>query len=256
MKKIFLFFITVSAFISCTKTINVDLKNEAPHIVIEGVVSNNSFANVRISKSVPFSNDNIFRGVSDARVSISDDHGMQYELTETSTGNYTNNVLKGTPGYAYNLSVMVEGKYYTATSAMPLQVNLDTLLLENISLMGKMKWTAVPQYTDPAGFGNSYKFIETINRKRYQNYWVWDDRIINDGVSNIPLFQMDSTVNLKDTIEVEMQCIDKNVYRYFTALANVKNSATTPANPESNIVGGALGYFSAHTSQKRKVVVE
>src|SRR5437762_2180961 len=105
MKKIFLFFITATAFISCTKTINVDLKNEAPHIIIEGVVSNDSFANVRISKSVPFSDDNIFPGVSGARVSISDDHGMQYELTETSTGNYTNNVLKGTPGYAYNLSV-------------------------------------------------------------------------------------------------------------------------------------------------------
>jgi hypothetical protein len=33
-------------------------------------------------------------------------------------------------------------------------------------------------------------------------------------------------------------------------------NATTPANPENKITGGALGYFSAHTSQKRKVKVQ
>jgi len=256
MKNILLLTIITTAFISCTKTIQVDLVNEAPQIVIEAVVSNNVAANVRISKSIPFSSDNRFPGLSGARVIIMDDNGARYQLGERTAGEYINDELKGTPGHTYHLSVQVDDKQYTATSAMPLQVALDTLRMENIAMMGKTTWTAIPQYTDPAGFGNSYKFTQTINGKRYPNYWIWDDRVVNDGVSSIPLFQMDSTVHLKDTVEVEMQCIDKNMFRYFTALANVKYNTTTPANPETNINGGALGYFSAHTSQRKKVVVQ
>ena len=53
-----------------------------------------------------------------------------------------------------------------------------------------------------------------------------------------------------------MRCIDKNVFRYFTALQGSQNNATTPANPENAITGGALGYFSAHTTQKKKIKVQ
>ena len=256
MKKIFLFSTVILALLSCTKTIDVDLKNATAAIVIEGKVSSNSFASVHISKSQPCSNNNTFPGVSGANVSITDDLGKTYKLTETETGEYTNATLIGKPGHGYNLSVIIEGKYYLATSTMPAQVNLDTLLFEKISLMGKMGWAAVPQYTDPAGFGNCYKFIEIINGKRYPYYWIWDDRIVNDGISRIPLVQGDSTINLHDTIAVEMQCIDKNMYRYFNALANVQMNATTPANPDTNISGGALGYFSAYTSSRKKMIVQ
>ena len=256
MKKIFLFSTVIIALLSCTKTIDVDLKSASPAIVIEGKLGSNAAASIQISKSGPFSSNNTFPGVSGASVNITDDLGKTYWLTEISAGLYTNTTLIGIPGHSYNLSVNIDGKNYTATSTMPAQVKLDTLLMEKLSLMDKMGWAAVPQYTDPAGFGNYYRFIETINGKRYPNYWVWDDRIVNDGISRIPLIQGDSSINLHDTIEVEMQCIDKNMYRYFTALANVQMNATTPANPDSNIRGGALGYFSAYTSSRKKIIVQ
>jgi len=53
-----------------------------------------------------------------------------------------------------------------------------------------------------------------------------------------------------------MQCIDKNIFRYFTTLTEVQENSTTPANPDSNISGGVLGYFSAHTSQRKKAAVK
>jgi hypothetical protein len=58
----------------------------------------------------------------------------------------------------------------------------------------------------------------------------------------------------KDSVTIEMHCIDKPVYDYYYSLGNRDNSAT-PANPVSNIVGGALGYFSAHTVRKTTAVV-
>jgi hypothetical protein len=56
-----------------------------------------------------------------------------------------------------------------------------------------------------------------------------------------------------------MNCVDKNVYDYFFTLSGVTGNngfqTATPANPVSNISNGALGYFSAHTTQRVKVEV-
>ena len=119
MKNIFfsLFIISIISF-SCTKTINVDLKNATPELVIEGIVTNTAAAQVNISKSVQFSSSNTFPAVSGAAVSITDDLGTNYTLTETKPGTYINNDLIGVPGHTYNLTVNTEGKTYTATSTM------------------------------------------------------------------------------------------------------------------------------------------
>lgn len=59
-----------------------------------------------------------------------------------------------------------------------------------------------------------------------------------------------------------LQAIDKSVYDYFSSLNKLSaggiNSSATPANPVSNVSGGALGYFSAHgerTSHKNPMSV-
>ncbi|MDB5207648.1 MAG: hypothetical protein JWR72_2723 [Flavisolibacter sp.] len=255
MKHISISILLFAAFIGCKKEINVDLQNASPQIVIEAIVTNAAYTEVTVSKSVAFSSSNTYPRVSGAVVNISD-NGANYILTETRPGTYSNSSLIGIPGHIYNLSVKVEGKEYTSASTMPLQVKLDSLLLEKLFWGNESIWVVKPQYTDPAGFGHHYMFVETINGKQYPQFWVWDDRIVNNSISTIPLIQSDSTVNVNDIIEVEMRCIDKNVFRYFTALQGSQNNATTPANPENTITGGALGYFSAHTTEKKKVKVQ
>jgi hypothetical protein len=57
-------------------------------------------------------------------------------------------------------------------------------------------------------------------------------------------------------VNIEMQCIDKNVYDYFFAIASViQGQSATPANPVNNISGGALGYFSACTVGRTSVII-
>jgi hypothetical protein len=63
-----------------------------------------------------------------------------------------------------------------------------------------------------------------------------------------------------DSVRVEMQNIDANVYEYLRTLAQVLQSGgglgtASPANPQSNFSGGVLGYFSAHTLRRRSVIV-
>ena len=232
------------------------LENAEAQVVIEGTVTNASFAEVKLSKSVPFSHSNNFPAISGAIVSITDNEGTKYDLAETAPGTYSNASLIGIPGRTYHLNIVAEGKTYTASSAMPMAVMMDSLVAEKLFMGTESIYIVKPIFTDPPQLGNCYKFIETINNKRYPDAWVWDDKLLNDGVSSFPLVQHDSTIAVNDIVEVEMQCIDKNVLRYFNALGHLKYNAATPANPPTNISGGALGYFSAHTSQRKRVVVQ
>jgi hypothetical protein len=255
MKYFTIVILAFSTLIGCTKIIDVDLHDSTPQVVIEATITNTTSAEVLISKTVLFSNNNDFPKVSGAVVTMRD-NGKMYELTEAGDGIYSNKALVGITGHTYELLVKLDGKEYASSSTMPVPVNLDTLLVEKISWLNESIWVVKPVYTDPAGYGNNYMFIESINANRFPESWVWDDKIINDGISTIPLIQGDSAINVNDTIEVEMRCIDKNAFRYFTALAASQNNATTPANPENTFTGGALGYFSAHTSQKKTVKVK
>lgn len=56
-----------------------------------------------------------------------------------------------------------------------------------------------------------------------------------------------------------MQCVDENVYNYFNSFGNLMGgpgSSSTPANPYTNIEGGVLGYFSAHTFELKEVIIQ
>lgn len=96
----------------CEKVIDLKLNNAEAQYVIEGNVSNRAFepAEVKISKTKNFNDDNNFIGVSGANVGIKVNNGTSYNLTESATGVYRNAALKGVPGNTYTLNVSVDGK--------------------------------------------------------------------------------------------------------------------------------------------------
>jgi hypothetical protein len=57
---------------------------------------------------------------------------------------------------------------------------------------------------------------------------------------------------------VEMQCIDKPIYEYFNSFGNLGMgpSSSTPANPTTNLDGAVLGFFSAHTSESKSIIIK
>jgi Domain of unknown function (DUF4249) len=250
-----LYIVFVSAlFTSCRKIINVDLKNAPSNIVIEGRIDNNNPGKVTISKSVPFSSSNSFPPVTRATVKVTDDRNNNFILTESTGGTYSNNSLVGVPGRTYTLNITAEGKNYTATSVMPQKVNLDTLVQDKIILTNS-QIVVNALFTDPAGFGNYYHFIETINGKQSKFIYVLDDIYQDAGIIEVQFFDDDMKLKAGDVVQIEMQCIDKNIYRYLKGLADLQDGGTVPANPESNINNGALGYFSGYTSQKKTIVI-
>src|SRR5690606_27370899 len=97
-----------------------------------------------------------------------------------------------------------------------------------------------------------------LNNKLMTEY-VTDDRFTDGNVtSDLITFEGDGVIK-DDLVDIEMQCIDRNVFKYYYAISQV--SATNgppvaPSNPDSNIDNGALGVFSAYTKSVHSVTLK
>jgi Domain of unknown function (DUF4249) len=250
----------VLALQSCEKVINVDLKNSTPQLVIEGAIDNSGGpAVVTLTKTINFGANTVYPNVSGAVIKITDNAGNTYNLTETSTGTYTNNTAIGVIGRVYTMTASVEGKTYTAVSTIPRQMPIDTLIQSTFDAgqqNGIVKSVNLI-YTDLIGYGDNINVLQKINGvPEALSFSVADDRFGDGG--NAPFQIVNTRKKLKegDRLEVELRFIDRNVYKYLNGIVENAGGNTVPANPESNIKGGALGIFSAHTSERKTVVIQ
>jgi hypothetical protein len=246
----------------CKRTVSVELDNAPSRVVIEGEITDEAGPYlVKITRTVNFSDANTFPPVTGAAVQIRDSTGGQsYALTEASPGMYETSGFTGKPGHLYSLVVEADGQQYTAVSTMPAIVHLDSVSFAlNTDFNGKKDLNAVVNFQDPSGIVNYYQFIEYLNGELIPNTFVFEDRLSDGRYIEQPLFNDSAYLKKGDTLQLKMYCIDKNIYNYFFSLlqvtANNGFQAATPDNPISNLTGGALGYFSAHTVNRAKLAV-
>lgn len=68
-------------------------------------------------------------------------------------------------------------------------------------------------------------------------------------------------LEIGDEVKIELWSLDENTYKFYSTLENSSGGsfimASTPANPESNIIpaSGVLGYFGAVTIRSDSVVI-
>ena len=107
--------------LSCQKVIEIKVKESDTRYVIEGLVTNESTPwKVKISRTNPLNSDNNFLNISGASVKIRD-NGIEHTLAEVSPGIYQTSGLTGIPGHRYELSVMINGESFSATSISSLR---------------------------------------------------------------------------------------------------------------------------------------
>jgi hypothetical protein len=247
-------------FSSCEKVIDLELKNADPKIVIEGSITNQSENHfVRISKTIPFEQSSIFNGVKGAQVTLKSSAGLSVAFTETTEGVYRSPRLRGTPGLTYTLDVLIEGKTYSAKSTMPSPVIPDSVGFKTLSFFGNSNIYPTVYYNDPPKIQNQYRYILKINGK-LQGDLVFEDRF-NDGnaVSDVIIYDGDDDIKSGDIVDIEMQSIDRNVFKYFFALSQIGGNGgppVAPANPVSNFSNGALGIFNACTKSSKSIVLK
>jgi len=241
---------------ACRKEITLDLDNESNKVVIEATITEGSGPHtVQLTRSIRFEDPNTFPAISNATVTLSDDQGNSEQLSETAQGIYNTATLMGEPGRIYHLTATVEGNTYTASCSMPVAVELQAVLADSIASFGTYMKIVVPVYADPAGSANYYRYIVHVNDEKLDGVYLENDRFTNGNVVFQPLFLNDHELKSGDMVQVTMECIAPEVFQYFFSMGQNVSNAATPADPVSNIVGGALGYFSAHATSTRSVVV-
>lgn len=257
--KLFILLFAAALLCSCEKIIDLKLDNAAPLVVIDaGISDQNENQVVKVSRTYSFTEPNKFNGVSGAKIVLTRANGSTINYTEVSPGIYQTTKMRGLPGNKYTLDVTLDGKTYSANSTMPAKVVLDSLTFKQFNLFGETTTYVAVNYNDPVLVENQYRYILKVKGKIEEDM-VNEDRFNNGNkVSDVIFYELEDLVP-GDSLDVEFQCIDRNVYRYFYSLGQNNGGGgppVSPANPVSNFNNGALGVFNAYTSGKRSIVIK
>jgi len=262
----YILFFVLLFFSGCEKEINISLNKGNHQLVIDGNLSTvigESY--VKITKTLNIDEITEYPTISKALVTITDSMQSKTDtLTESTPGTYTKDSLKGIEGHIYKLLVKIGTDKYTSTSTIPYSIKLDTLIQtnkageKNMDLPGRADSLTtiqvLPIFTNLTRTDKYYQFIITKNRYVLNGIIARSDLGSKGYSIPYPLF-IEAKKN--DLITIDMQFVDKTVYDCLFGLGqNINQFSATPTNPSSNISNGVLGFFNAHSTQKKKMVIK
>jgi hypothetical protein len=263
-----LFILLGIALNSCQEVVSVDLNKADPHIVVEGIISDQPgpYA-VKVSKTGNYFESSLyFPPVGGAQIVVTDDHGQLDTLKEVDQGTYFSKTLKGITGRTYSMSVISEGKTYTASSYMPAKILIDSIYAgKRNGFRSEPGYDIYVMFKDPPEPGNYYRLnarsstlipADSIDGRRYRLY---TDKLTN-GNEMTERIRAGGKVQSGDTITLELLSIDKAAYDYFSTLRDILSSdrsptSLSPANPNTNLTNGSLGYFAAFAMDTKKIII-
>ena len=263
-----IFFPTIWFLYGCQQVVSIDLNTANPRVVVEGNIKDQPgpYTVVLSMTGSYFDTTLATPSISHAQVVITDNLGNCDTLKESISGTYQSSRLLGVSGRTYTLSVNADGKEYMATSSMPTKVFIDSLyVLPRHEFGGESGYDIYVTFKDPPELGNYYRInarssavipADSIDGRRYR---LFTDKLTN-GNEMTERIRAGRNVNIGDTITIELCSIDKASYDYFHTLSDILSSdrsptSLSPANPNSNISGDALGYFAAYTIDSKKIII-
>jgi hypothetical protein len=253
---------------SCTEIIDISTNAAEPQLVVEATIALNETATVFLSKTVGLNEPNNFEMVGGATVRITDNTGKTELLTEMSKGFYSSNALKGEVGKTYSLVITSGTQTVTSECKIPSLVPIDSFTVVNSIYPGGGPprgnqpapfYEIKLKYTDPADQQNFYRVVMYYNGKVQTRNSIFDDRFNNGKQIESSVILFNDSAKAGDKIRVELQCIDKNVHNYFASTGSAggpPGASSSPANPYTNLNGAILGYFSAHTVERKEYVLK
>ncbi len=257
----------LSALCSCQKVVTIDLNQSNPQMVIEGVVTDqNGPYTVTLSKTGDYFVPSLyFPPISHALVTIFDNLGDADTLREVTSGSYLSSTLKGVPGRTYTLRVVSDGKEYEGASSMPVKVRIDSLYTTPLrELDGDRGYNIYVLFHDPPEVGNWYRLeahtnVVPVDSVSGSRFLLYDDQLQN-GQEIAFRIRAARNVNAGDTLTVRLFSIDRATYEYFSTVNDILASdrsplSLSPANPNTNLSNGCLGYFAAYTIDSVSVVL-
>lgn len=256
--------LTLIVFSGCEKIIEIDLSEVKEAIVIEATITNNKLPfKVRVSKTSPYFGTQTKNPVSGATVSVRSEKGKARFFVETAPGLYQLEKVFALAGHWYIIDVEYDGITYSAWSYMNELVQIAELDFSYFDGFGFFDsgYKVNTYIRDPANKENYYRLKYYVNGQSTDGrgeITLYSDQLF-DG-KGIGMGQRSVVFQENDTLTVELQSIDKAAFTYFSTLESISGSemqqSASPANPISNFNNGALGYFSAYSFDRKKVVIK
>jgi len=275
MKNLTILILIIVVLAGCEETIKLDLTQTPPRIVIEGQVTNVSGRQfVKITRSLDFYQSGQAERVTNAIVNITDDAGGSVTLVHNprkhpdSTGYYAplGNFV-GAIGKTYTMTVTLDGDTYTATDKLLRVTSFDSIRYQpnrfrNRDKPSDGKYIELLMYAkEPQETEDNYLFKfyrnDSLTYTNHNDVYIFNDYGIGERIDGVgsPVYYAPG-----DSARVEMYSITRDGYLFFNDLSTILTSdggmfSPPPANPRSNISGGALGFFqvSAMTTAAIKV---
>lgn len=250
---------------SCEKTIDVDLKNAAPRIVIEAVLEQgkNDFTVLISTTSDYFTNEG-YSTIDNAEVTLTNSAGDSVIVPFVESGKYKIK-LNALEGVQYYLSVNANGINYQATSYLPNSITLDSTELEfrKSTPQADEGYAVFLRFNDPSSNSNYYRVLHAVDgryAKEGDDLQIVDDRLFNGGNARLPIFG--KTFEQGDSLKIVLIHFDEAAYEYFNSLSDIIGSGGGPAggtaapgNPNTNWNNDALGYFIAQNSDTLALLI-
>jgi len=248
--------------LACEKVIDIPLNEADRKFVIEAVCYDRvGESKVLISMSGSVYEESVFEKINTAIVTVTDKDGMVTVFTEDGTlaGVYSNPTFVTEPNQVYDLKVVIGEDVFTAQSVTKTLVPFNTVTYEKgpsspfIQTDKDSIYTVSFVYTDNAADENFYRVKVSKNGELSSALYLLDDKLFNGEDYAQPLFS--NSFSDGDTVFVELLNMDKANFTYFTSKETGSDGNSTPANPVSNIDGGALGYFGAYLTDTLTVIL-
>lgn len=266
MRQSLFILLLLSSLTACEKVIDIDLNSTDPRLVVEADLQADQTPalSVKLSQTVNFS-DTIAPPLQTGAlvVLVDETTGQRDTAIEVNPGNYRSGPdFIARTGNRYALEITHNDKFYRATAVMPTRIGLDSIIIEPTfgpgglpgQFPGQRNVLLYAIYQDPAQQRNFYQIQAFQNDTLTPNLFLYNDEV-NSGTFQISPVFVQTWVN--GVIDIELQHIDEAVYRYLTNLnTNIGQSSASPANPISNISGGALGYFKAYQSFRQRIQLQ
>jgi hypothetical protein len=276
MQKIFIFIAATTLFFSCDKEIILDLNESEVKIVIEGLVTDQLGQQyIKVTRTVGFYSQGKTPRVTDATVLVKDDQGNTFAFEHNpndhadSAGYYLpQNPFVGEVGRTYTMTVIADGKTFTAEDKMFSVTNIDKLEYR----------VNEDEKKDPQEKGKIYEILFFAHEpqetkdfylfKFYRNdsikfandndiYWS-DDVLLGEKIEGMP---SPNYYGIGDKAKVELYSLTRSGFIFYSDLQKlILNDgglfSSPPAQCRTNLTNGAIGFFQVSSLKSDEITVE
>jgi hypothetical protein len=268
--------LVVFSFVACEKTVLLDISQNQPRVIIEGLVTNRpGLQYVKVTGSSGFYETGESPRIENASVIVTDDAGNRFDFVHNpgddadSAGYYRPAVpFTGVIGRTYHLAVNVDEVLYEATDLLTPVTTIDSLSTrinederDDPGTTGKfyevLMFAKEPQATTDYYLFKFYR-NDSLKVDTDTDIYYSDDELLAENIDGIP-----SPVYYApgDLARVDMYSISREAYVFYNDLQRLLTNdgglfGQPPSNSRTNLSNGALGFFQASALNRKEILVK